>query len=212
MTTIFKFLLVVAVVTASAVAFVGLRTRPDPTPTAPQPTSADLYGAASKLLQSQLTSSEIKILMLVMGNKDDDDHWNFRGSLDRASRNMPYFGTLRSVCPEFTSVACWKLASLNIDGQSYPIIDSNPAPSTSLPTVDAVTMSAQSAVMKEGDGANSLNSKEKMLPSESATDLATAATPPNVAHQIAKRQCPNRAWNGASDRFPDLPRDPAQPD
>jgi len=121
------------------------------------PSGADLYTAIHARMEPFETSQGANVDLLVPGEKVSDMTWNFRGGLKDQVSSKPFFGTIRSVCEDFSDAGCWELVTLSVDGMTVFSEDavqpgSNPPTALAAQEIEAAPVSAP-VTMETADAA-----------------------------------------------------------
>lgn len=87
----------------------------------PVPSRGQFKKAVRELLRQELEQREHGIDLLVLGALSPDGAWPFRGSLTGGASNMPFFGSLITVCGAWADLRCWYLNRLVINGKAVPL-------------------------------------------------------------------------------------------
>lgn len=85
------------------------------------PSRGQFKKAVSGLLRQELEQKGHGIDLLVLGALSPDGAWPFRGSLTGGANNVPFFGSLITVCGAWADLRCWYLNRLVINGKDVPL-------------------------------------------------------------------------------------------
>jgi uncharacterized protein YgiM (DUF1202 family) len=128
----FKILILGALIVAlAASAYIVTASRNDQTYQSLQPSSRNLYNGILGRLKSYDESIGQRLSLLIPGEGTGDQEWNFRGAIHESNGTKPFYGTIRSTCHDFSSLDCWSLALLTIDGT--PVFAESKTPNATAP-------------------------------------------------------------------------------
>lgn len=143
------------------------------------PSRNEFFRAASELLGKELNPKGYSIDILVTGHFTNEGTWSFRGSLKKNTRNLPFFGALRTTCEDWEDLSCWRLSSLAINGKESPLTDA--AESTEVARQDENPASQQEA-QETGSAASieipPLKSNDVADQTQETIEGSRQATPP----------------------------------
>ncbi len=119
MKKLFVIVLLVALVAGGGYAY---RTLAPPSEEAvASPSRGQFKKAVTGLLAEELEQRGHGIDLLVLGALSADGAWRFRGSLTADVNNVPFFGSLITVCGAWANLRCWHLNRLVINGKDVPL-------------------------------------------------------------------------------------------
>ncbi len=119
MKKLFVIVLLVALVAGGGYAYRTLA--PPPEEAGASPSRIQFKKAVTGLLAEELQQRGHGIDLLVLGALSPDGAWRFRGSLTGDVNNVPFFGSLITVCGAWAELRCWYLSRLVVNGKDLPL-------------------------------------------------------------------------------------------
>lgn len=148
-----------------------------------------LYDGISKNLKIITVEEDLKLTMLIPGERIKPNTWLFSGNFGEQTLNRPFYGQVTQTCNKVETHACWKIQELVIDGNPYQFEGSELPPST----YDAESMLFSSKKEPNPTSASSI------------TLNLSLSTPPQETHALNTQYHPIkdgvRAYAGPGERY-----------
>ncbi len=186
MKKLFVIVLLVALVAGGGYAYRTLA--PPPEEAVPVPSRGQFKKAVTGLLRQELERRGLGIDLLVLGARLPDDTWPFRGSLTGGANNVPFFGSLITVCGAWAELRCWYLSRLVVNGKDLPLPP---------PAADA------------GEGGGPATTLESNSKTATGGKVSSAIPPPLTVDEPDKRKQGRRQGKGEAGKAEAPPQAPA---